>query len=145
MTGHQSVQNAFTYGLVTLKNIDYQTKSLWENRVPSLLPSTSLHSGLTLWTTVFASIVKRPTYHVYQNGDAPFLELSDLSSVRGKAGARAKEVMRQELLEKRKIEIAATAMFQITAAAVQSPICSVLNVWLSPLSEISMEPPSDDL
>ncbi|KAI9767706.1 MAG: hypothetical protein M1839_004367 [Geoglossum umbratile] len=87
------------------------------------------------------SMVERPTYHVYQDGDAPSLELSALPPVRGRAAARVKETMRQELLGKKKIEIAAAAMFQITTTAIQSPICSILNIWLGPLSEISMEPP----
>jgi hypothetical protein len=91
--------------------------------------------------TVFTSIVEKSTYHAYQDGDAPSLELSNLPPIPGKAATRAKEMIRQEFLKKKKIEIAATAMFQIRDTTVQSPICSVLNVWLSPLSGISMEPP----
>ncbi|KAI9772422.1 MAG: hypothetical protein M1840_000625 [Geoglossum simile] len=130
----------FTHGLVTLENIDHQTKSLWGNRVPPLFPSALSHPDRTIWTAAFTSMVERPTYHVYQDGDALSLELSALPPVRGRAAARVKETMRQELLEKKKIEIAATAMFQITTTAVQSPICSILNIWLGPLSGISMEP-----
>ncbi|KAI9772255.1 MAG: hypothetical protein M1840_001004 [Geoglossum simile] len=81
--------------------------------------------------------MERSTYHVYQGGNTLSLELSDLPAVRG----RAKEAIRQEFLRKRKVEIAATAMYQIKTTAFESPVCSVLNVWLSPLSGISMEPP----
>jgi len=54
---------------------------------------------------------------------------------------RVKEAVRQEYLRQRKVEIAATAMYQIKTTAFESPVCSVLNVWLSPHSGISMEPP----
>jgi hypothetical protein len=131
----------FTHGLVTLQNIDGKTKSLWGNRVPSLIPLTSPHSETDLWTMVFTSIMERPTYHAFQDGIPPSIELSDLPPVHGKSASRIKEMGRQELLKRRKIEIAAAAMYQIAATTVRFPICSILNVWLSPLTGISMEPP----
>lgn len=103
-----------------------------------MFPSTSSSSSdLALWTTVFASIMERSTYHVYQDGNALSLELSDLPAARG----RAKEAIRREILRKRKVEMAATAMYQIKTTTPEFPVCSVLNVWLSPISGISMEPP----
>jgi hypothetical protein len=131
----------FNHDLVILKNIDDRTKSLWGNRVPSLVPLTSLPSDRDLWTAVFTSIVERPTYHAYQDGVAPSVELSNPPPIHRKAAARTEDIRRQELLKRRKIEIATIAMLQTTATTVQYPICSVLNVWLSPLSGISMKPP----
>jgi hypothetical protein len=89
---------------------------------------------------VFTSIADKSTYHAYQDRDALSPELSNLPPIPGKSGARVREVIRQEFLKKKKTEIAATAMFQIRDTIVQSPICSVLNVWLSPLSGIPMAP-----
>ena len=124
----------FSHGLVTLENIDDKTKSLWENRVPSLLPSP-LDSDTDLWVAAFTSIVDSPTYDVYQDGVALSVELSDLPPIFGK------ETNRQKFLKRRKIEIAAAAMSQVKAATVKAPISSILNIWLDPLSGISMKPP----
>jgi hypothetical protein len=116
----------FAHGLATLIDMDNKTKSLWKYRVPALLPEVSWHSDRFLWTAVFTSIVEKPTYYAYQDGDAPSLELSDLPSIPGKVAARAKEMIRQEFLKKKKrskLLLQLCSKFEIQQSSLQSVLC----------------------